>query len=128
MNLLPKNADLEIELNKKENIKTERPLKSIRRLLQTEREREKGDRCKGDAGQGEGEEEKRTKSICWVGQYTFVSIGVLFSGHKSLKSGIEKVQRVEVGRGTAMPNAEHPLPCSPFCRVASNMKSAQMES
>lgn len=44
MNLLPENADLEIGLNKKENIKTERPLKSIRRLSTNEREGKEGQR------------------------------------------------------------------------------------
>lgn len=59
MNLLPKNADLEIELNKKENIKTERPLKSIRRLLQTERERERRETgAKVMLGRGKGKRRK----------------------------------------------------------------------
>lgn len=53
-------------------------------------EKAKGGRSKGDAGRGEGR--KQPNRFAPRVQYTVVSIGVLFSGHKSLKSGIEKVQ------------------------------------
>lgn len=92
--------------------------KTIKINKAIDEERAKGGRSKGDAGRGEGR--KQPNQFASRVQYTVVSIGVLFSGHKSLKSGIEKVQWIEVGRGTAaMANAEHPLPCTPFCLPAS---------
>lgn len=89
--------------------------------------RGKGKRGKGDAGQ-KGKSRKQPNQFAGQGSTRLYLLVYFFLAHNSLKSGIEKVQRIEVGRGTAMPNAEHPLPCSPCGHVASNMKSAQMES